>query len=235
MIATPIYKRTRLYSEKELYRAIVTYLQDNFVFRRLEIDQWLGNDRIIFVDKNFRFLSKLNSKNSAEELWYDGVFEDWGTYSEKMVNYIFSEFFLFNTQAVGTNRKRLIKQIIRDEIEHGSLTETIKFNPVLKKLIGIGRQKRNGVKPLPFGSHKRRKIDLNVGDLCFFCWNTKSPYVANPAVVFKKHDGFYTLIFFSNENRDFETSKLEINMGRFITADADELGITPEQAILQRV
>ena len=232
MLATPIYHRIRPYSEKELYRAITTYLEDTFIFRRLEIDQWLGNDKIIFRE-NDGFSTKLNSGKSAEELWHDGVFEDWATYSEKTAHNLSSEFFFKNTQTVGMDRRRLVKQIIRTEIEQGARTETIKFNPVLKQLINSGRQKVKGVKPLPFGSHKRRNVDLSEGDLCYFCWNITSPHVANPAIVFKKYERCYSLIFFSNQHKGCETNKPEINMGRFITADADELGLTPEQAILQ--
>jgi len=233
MVARPIYHRTRPYSERELYQAVVTYLEDNFIFRRLEIDQWLGNDKIIFREKDDALIEKLTSGKSAEELWYDGVFEDWATHSKKTTHDLFSEFFFTNTQTVGKNRKRLVTQIIRDEIEQGALTETIKFSPVLKKIIGIGRQKEKGVRPLPFGSHKRRNIELNEGDVCYFSWQTTSPYVANPAFVFKKHQHSYSIIFFSNLHNGSETSKLEINMVRFITPQANELGVTPEQAILQ--
>lgn len=234
MLAAPIYHRTRPYSDRELYSALMAYLESKFIFRKLEMDHWLGDQRIIYTKKDNYVTDLLNSGKSAEELWHNREFEDWTTYTDKTVKYICSEFMLENCATVGKNRKALIKEIIKAEIEQGALTETIKFNPILKQLIESGRKKTCGIKPLLYGSHKRVKVELNEGDFCYFCWNTKGPYVANPAYVYRKCGGSYVIIFFSNLYKGSETTKPEVNIGDFINAPADELGLTPEQAVLQR-
>jgi len=234
MIAAPIYHRTRPYSDKELYSAIMAYLEGNFVFRKLEIDLWLGNNRIMYLHRHNYDAKVFDSAKSAEELWNDGEFEDWKTCTPIFIKNICSEFILKNTGLVGKGRKSLVKNIVTAEVEHGSLVETVKFNPLLKQLIDSGRQQVKGIKPLSYGSHKRVKVEINEGGLCYFCWNSKNPYIANPAYVFRKSGGSYILIFFSNQHKGSESRKLEINMARFINAAADELGLTPEQAVLQR-
>lgn len=234
MSLAPIYHRTRPYSDQELYSAIMAYLEDQFVFRKLEIDHWLGDKRVIYQHKDRYQPELFNAGKSAEELWHDREFEDWTTCTDKTVKYICSEFMFKNCLAVPKNRKAMIKAIIKAEIDHGELIETIKFNPILKQLIDSGRRKVTGVKPLLYASHKRMKVELNEGDLCYFCWNTKNPYMANPAYVYRKSGGSYVLIFFTNLYQGKETSKVEINLGDFINAPADELGLTPEQAVMQR-
>ena len=234
MIAAPIYHRTRPYSDRELYSAIMAFLEDKFVFRKLEIDQWLGEDRIIFKHRDDYEPEIFNCGKSTEEIWSDGELEDWHTCTPINVKNICSEFILKNCAVVGKNRKSLIRDIVKAEISHGALIETIRFDPILKKLIDGGRKKVNGIKPLHYASNKRVTIELNEGDLCYFCWNAKNPYVANPAYVFRKVGGSYIIIFFTNQSKGSETSKPEINVGRFINAPADELGLTPEQAVLQR-
>jgi hypothetical protein len=234
MIAAPTYHRTRPYSDRELYSAIMAYLENNFVFRKLEIDQWLGEERVVFKYRENYDLSLFKCGKSTEEIWCDGDLEDWHTCTQIMVKNICSEFIFKNSAAVGKHRKTLIRDIVKAETSCGELIETIKFNPTLKKLIDNGRKTMKGIKPLHYASNKRVNVELNEGDLCYFCWNTKNPYVANPAYVFRKSGGSYLIIFFTNQYNGLETSKPEINMGRFINAPADELGITPEQAVLQR-
>jgi hypothetical protein len=234
MSATLTYHRSRPYSEQELYLALMAYLEHNYVFRKLEIDQWLGDDRIIYKHKEEYDPADFSLGKSSEELWSDGVFEDWRVCTPMAVKNVCSEFLFRNSAKAGKNRKTLLKDVVTAEINHGSLVETIKFNPLLKQLIDKGRYKVTGVKPLLYTSNKREKIELSEGDTCYFCWNTKNPYVANPAYVFRKAGGSYIIIFFTNLSKGTETGKPEINMARFINAPADEIGLTPEQAVMQR-
>lgn len=234
MVASPVYHRTRPYSDRELYAALMSYLDNRFLFRRLEIDQWLDDDRIIFKRKGEHITSVLNSGMTAEELWETGNLEDWATYSPMTAKNICSEFMFQNSLTVARGRKTLIRSMIKAEIEQGEITKTIRFEPKLKALIEAGRQRVTGIKPLPYGSQNRIKIELNQGDSCFICYRNQAPYMANPAYVYKKLSGSYLVIFFSNRLKGTETSKTDINAARFINASADELGLTPEQAVLQR-
>src|SRR4051812_6699046 len=77
MLATPVYHRTRPYSDHELYMAIMAYLEHDFVFRKLEIDEWLGDDRILYKHKEKYDAADFTSGKTSEELWSDGAFEDW--------------------------------------------------------------------------------------------------------------------------------------------------------------
>lgn len=234
MLAEQIYHSTHPYSDKELYSALMAYLEHEFVFKTLEIDQWLGDERIIYKHRSHYNTASFKSSKNTEEIWYDGEFEDWKTCTSMSIKNICSEFIFKYGAAISKNQKALIKDIIKAEITYGTLVETIKFNPTLKMLIDNGRKTVKGIKPLHYASNKRVNVQMNEGDLCYFCWNTKNPYVANPAYVFRKIGSSYILLFFSNQSKGTETSKLEINMARFINVPADELGLTPEQAVLQR-
>lgn len=234
MVSATVYQRSRPLSDKELYEAIISYLDHQFVFRKLEIDIWLGDERVIYQPKDRYHEEIFSAGKSAEELWYDGEFEDWATCTNKTVNRICSEFMIKHWRVVPQNRKAGIKAIVTAEITRGQLIKVVKFNPALKQRIDVGRKRVSGVKSLRYCSNKRVKVDLNEGDVCYFCWNTKNPYIANPAYVFKKSAGSYVLIFFTNVSRAKETEKEAPNMARFIGVPADELGLTPEQAVLQR-
>lgn len=229
-----VFHRRIAYSDRELYRALMDYLDHTYVFVKLEIDQWLGKDRVIYSRRDRCESDLLNSVLSAEELWFDGFFEDWTDCTTISVKNICSEFIFKNGSLIGKHRKTMIRDMVKTEINHGSLIVNVKFNPILKQVIAGGRKKVKGIKPLSCFSQKRTSVELKEGDLCYFCWNTKNPYVANPAYVFRKLASSYIIIFFSHQKNGTETSKLEINTGRFINATADELGKTPEQAVLQR-
>lgn len=226
-------KRPILLNEASLLQAVNTFLNKNYLFRKLEIEQWLGLDQILYTRKD-EVLSERLQTMTAETLWHEGDLEDWATYKPNKVDHFYENFMWENMQAVGFKRKKLIKNMIREIISTSQMTETIRFDPKLKTVIEMGRQKVQSVKPLQFSSSERKPVSLEEGEACFLNWYSKTPYIANPAFVFKKYENSYRLLFFTNAAESGETSKLVINSARFLTVPADELGKTPEQAVLQR-
>lgn len=234
MLETRIIHHTHRYSDQELFSVITSYLEREFVFKKLELELWLGNDRVIFKRRDDYDSDLFTNGKCAEELWHDGEFENWKTCTPLALKNIFKEFIFRRGAALGKGRTRYIMDILKAETSYGSMIETIHFNPKLKDLINLGRGYAKNIKPLNSNNSKRVNILLNEEDECYFCWSTKRPYVANPAFVFKKLAGSYIIIFFYNESKGVETSKQKINMARFINAPSDEIGTTPQQAILQR-
>src|SRR6185437_8396365 len=135
MISAPIFHRTRPYSDRELYLAVMAYLENRYVFRKLEINQWWGVEQIIFKRKDEYDPEVFNSGKTTEEIWNDGEFREWRSITPIIIKNICSEFIFQNGTLIGKNRKTLIKNMISAEVSHGSLIETIKFNPIIKKLI----------------------------------------------------------------------------------------------------
>jgi hypothetical protein len=225
-------KRVAL-TEDELRATIQTYLAGNFYFRKLEIDKWMDGG-IRYAEKDIFNQTDLASDRKAEQLLEEGFFESWRTFTEKSVNYLCGEFLWQNLASLGAGKKKLIKTIIADLVEKTDLTVAIKSDPILESLIKTGRKRVKGIKPLPYSSNKRVAVDLQSGQTCFVCTDRSGPFISSPAYVLKKFENAYRIMFFTNVEDYGESKNLLVNQIICLTVQSNELGITPEQAVLQK-
>jgi len=219
--------------EDELRSAIQTYLDNNFLFRKLDIDQWMDGG-IRYIERDVFHETALAADRKGEVLLEEGVFEDWRTFTAKSVNYLCGEFLWQNLTNLGAGKKKLIKTIITELVEKTGPTIVIKSDPIIESLIKMGRKNVKAIKPLTYNSGKRVAVDLQAGQTCFVCTDRSAPFIASPAYVLKKFENAYRIMFFTNVKDYGESKNLSVNQIICLTVQANELGNTPEQAVLQK-
>lgn len=215
---------------------VENFLIKNFSFVKFEIYNFFNNNKIYwthskalifqdmeYTDKDaFKLIDTIKSKN-------------WSVYNEKSIlKYIAIEFKLFSH--IFSNQKHKvtdIKTAIKSILDSESLVQIIKFNPLIMDLINEGRHHVKSTYPEEIKF--RQNISAEVGDKVYFC--NSSNNIANPAYVIGSFaDKKLHIAYFTNLNYDhIETGNLNINGWALIGAYSNEVGLTPEQAIKNRM
>ena len=212
------------------------FLIKNFSFVKFEIYDYFKNDKIYwthskamvfqdmeYTDKDaFKMIETIRNKN-------------WGVYNEKStLKYIASEFNIFS-HIISNQKYKVadIKVAIESILDSEKLVQIIKFNPLIKDLINEGRHRVKVI--YPEESKYRQNISAKVGDKVYFCDNLNN--IVNPGYVIGNFaDEKLHIAYFCNINSDhFETQKLDINGWATVGVYKNEVGLTPEQAITNRM
>jgi|APLak6261698768_1056241.scaffolds.fasta_scaffold00152_6 hypothetical protein len=212
------------------------FLSKNFSFVKFEIYNFFNNNKIYwthskalifhdmeYTDKDaFKMIDTIKSKN-------------WAVYDEKStLKYIASEFKLLSN--IISNQKYKVADIkvaIKSILDSGKHVQTIKFNPLISDLVNEGRHRVKNVYPQEIKC--RQNISVGIGDKVYFCDSSNN--IANPAYVIGNFaDEKLHIAYFTNLNSDYiETQNLNINGWALIGAYKNEVGLTPEQAIKNRM
>jgi len=218
-------------TEAQLRSRIKAFLANTYHFVRLEIDTWMGAG-IRYIPKARLEVIDIENR-TGEQLLNDRYFENWMEFSDKTINNLADEFLFQNLLQI-KGQKRLIKRLVTKCLESDELTVNVKSSPILKAQILDGRKKGTRKKPLPSSVANRVPIELEAGQMCWICTRSTAPYIANPGLVLKKFQDGYRIIYFTNIKGSSEGTKLEINYHTFRSPTRYEIGLTPEQAILQK-
>jgi hypothetical protein len=221
----------------KLREDILKFLNEEFVFRKLEIHTFfgIGESPIFWIHRRNYHTDAFNTADTCT-LLDDHVFNNWKVCDKDTVTYLLDE---FEWNSLNNDRKlnrRAAKEFIRTIIEEPDFVPMISFNPVLKKIISGGRHKVRGVVPLDSTDSRRINIHAKAGEGYYLCNDYHKPYLANPCyVIGEGTSGTYRIMFFTNVASQFlDTKKLEINGYGFTTVFANELGTTLEQAVIQK-
>lgn len=212
------------------------FLIEKFVFKNFEIDEWL-NKRIIIRFQHRNRFHKINNNQDIKYLANQQLL-NWEIINKDVVNYFFDEFCWFlqskyNFQKSILSKKSIIKNLIQQQIEQ-ELTDRVKFDSRIKPFFDKERIKVKGKKPIP--KELWSKANPELGQECYICRNSSSPYIVDPAFVYKLDTNspvtMYHLMYFTNFGDYFgTTNKLEINGYGFVSVYDNEFGLTPEEAV----
>lgn len=220
--------------------ALENFLSENFVFRRLQIHEFFDNKNapILWTARNdSEYLAQVDHTPDSCTLLDDRFFSNWAKFNNEGLNLIYDE--LLYRQIWSRAKIRLkaieVKSTIKYLVKETNVTKTIAFNPVLKQLIAEGRHHVKHTKPLKYGDPLRTNIKAKKRDSLYVCKDEKPPYIANPCYVLATSgNNTYRIMAFTSLNAKFEETKAKkINGWCFVTVDANELGRTPEEAVLQ--
>ena len=221
---------------EQLIWEVEKFLTEHFSFVKFEIYNYFNNNRIYYTQSKPQILRDIkHTDKQAFEIMNTVKSNGWIVFDEKSsVKYIASEFKLFN-HIYSSNKYKLtdIKTVVKNCIGSEKLVQIIKFNPLIKDLINEGRHRVKGI--YPEESKFRQKISANVGDKVYFCDNSNN--IVNPAYVIGNFaDEKLHIAYFCNINSDhFETQKLDINGWATVGVYKNEVGLTPEQALKNRM
>lgn len=218
---------------------IYRFLDEKFVFRKLQIHEYFGNQKapIFWTFRNSPYHTvEIEASSEACQLLDASAFENWNVFDKTDINFFCDELEIRNISTKPVLPRRKLKLSIADLINNSGLVKTIRFNPVLKKLIEEGRHKVTNVKPLPPMDIRRTEVDAKAGSIYYLCNDRNKPYLANPCYITEVigHGSFRAMIFTNVSSDGIDTNKIPINGYGFTTVYAYELGLTPSQAVLQR-
>ena len=221
---------------EQLNLEVEKFITKHFSFVKFEIYDFFNNNRIYYTQSKPQIFKDMEYNDRQAFEMIDTVkSNNWNVYDEKSsVKYIAGEFRLFGHIYSGSKYKLAdIKKAVQEIIGNGKLVQIIKFNPLIKDLIQEGRHRIKGI--FPEEEKYRQSITAKVGTKVYFC--DRSNNIVSPAYVLgnfvneKLH-----IAYFTNLNSDnMETSKLDVNGWAVAGAFSYELGLTPEQAIKNRM
>ena len=216
--------------------SIEKFLNENYVFRKLQIHEYFDSKTspIIWMHKHYvRDIIAAENCQETCELLEQGFYSDWFHFNKKQLDMFIDEFRFQNLRLTLKIKKTEIKTIVEHLITNSSLTKTILFNPLLKELIQEGRHEVTKVRPLSCISSERIEINAKIGQKYYLCRDTKSPFIADPCYIISLiQDGTYNVMFFTNVQDNWSSSKkTEINGWGFTSVYANEIGLTPAQAV----
>ncbi|MFA6273965.1 MAG: hypothetical protein WC662_02285 [Candidatus Paceibacterota bacterium] len=221
---------------EHLINEIEKFLSKNFSFVKFEIYNFFNNNKIYWAHSKAMIFQDMEYTDKDAFKMIDTIkSKNWAVYDEKStLKYIASEFKLFSH--INSNHKYKvddIKVVIKSILDSEKLVQTIKFNPLISDLIKEGRHRVKNVYPNEIKS--RQNISAEIGDKVYFCDSSNN--IANPAYVIGNFaDEKLHIAYFTNLNSDYiETQNLNINGWALIGAYKNEVGLTPEQAIKNRM
>lgn len=219
--------------EKDLYEMVFSFLNEQYVFRHIQLYDFFDNtEPIIKYTHVSNYNSEVDTVDEPCKLLDRRCFQYWNDYTKNSTKLLADEFIWKNLKL--HSKRTLIKNAIAEIIANGDIVKTIKFNPFLKEIINSGRVKVSVSKSRFCSSHDRITM-VRSGDQVFVCDKSLSPYIANPGYVISASvTGTYRIMQFLNLDNDSRpTNKLRINGWSFFTANKDEIGLTPEDAVMQ--
>lgn len=218
---------------------LFTFLNETFVFRTLEIYSFFNHpsQRIFFDFRSRVNLNKIDNNDEPCSLLDEQEFDNWHELNKDSYMLILSEFdfYLMKNNFSWKCRKRdtimQMEVLIKQE-----LVRTINFPLELKLLINGGRKKVLGNRRKL--NSKREAIRITPGNSYFLCTNDSSN-IANPCYVLNMGKpeivNSYRVIYFTDVKDTFISGKkTEINGWGFCTVFKNELGTTPEQALINK-
>ena len=221
---------------EQLTREVEKFLTKHFSFVKFEIYDYFNNNRIYYTQSKPQIFKDIEyTDRQAFEMMDTIKSTNWSVYDEKSsVNYIAGEFRLFGHIYSGNKYKLAdIKLAVKNIFDNEKLVQVIKFNPLIKDLINEGRHCVKGI--YPEESKYRQNVSAEVGTKVYFCDGSNN--IVSPAYVIgnfaneKLH-----IAYFTNINSDhMETNKLDINGWAVAGAFPNELGLTPDQAIKNKM
>ena len=221
---------------EQLICEVEKFLTKHFSFVKFEIYNYFNNNRIYYTQSKQQIFQDMEySDRQAFEMMDTVKSNSWIIYHDKSsVKYIANEFRLFGHIYTGNNYKlEDIKLAVKKCIESERLVQIIKFNPLIKELVNEGRHHIKGV--YPEETKYRQKINADIGTKVYFC--DRSNNIVSPAYVIGNiaEDRLH-IAYFTNLNSNYlETNKLQINGWAVTGAYLNEVGLTPEQAIKNRM
>ena len=221
---------------EQLRIEVKKFIIKHFSFIKFEIYNYFDNDRIYYTQGKPQIFKDIEYTDMQAFEMIDTVkSKSWNVYDEKSsVKYIAGEFRLTGYIYSESKYKLAdIKGAVKEIIGNEKLVQIIKFNPLIKDLIKEGRHHVKCI--YPEETKYRKSISAGVGTKVYFC--DRSNNIVSPAYVIgnfvneKLH-----IAYFTNINSDsMETSKLDVNGWAIAAVLPCELGLTPEQAIQNRM
>ena len=221
---------------EQLRFEVEKFLKEKFSFVKFEVYSFFNDNRIFWTHDKVTFFQDQKCSDKEAFLLIDTIKSiNWSIYDEKVdLKYIIDEFKLFSS--IFTNQKYKvadIKVVVKSFFKTESLVQIIKFNPLILDLINEGRHRVTSIYPEDYKG--RQKVNADIGDKVYFCDNINN--IVNPAYVIgnfaneKLH-----IAYFTNWNSDnIETQKLTVNGWGIVGAYKNEVGLTPNQAIKNRM
>lgn len=212
------------------------FLLKDFSFVKFEIYNYFNNNKIYWAHSKAMIFQNMEYTDKDAFKMIDTIkSKNWAVYNEKStLKYIASEFKLFSH--IISNQKHKVADIkvaVKSILDSEKLVQKIEFNPLISDLINEGRHRVKNVYPQEI--KYRQNISAEIGDKVYLCDSSNN--IANPAYVIgnfaneKLH-----IAYFTNLNSDYiETQNLKINGWALIGASKNEVGLTPEQAIINRM
>lgn len=221
---------------EQLICEVEKFLIKHFSFIKFEIYNYFNNNKIYYVQSKAHIFKNMEyTDREAFEMMDKIKYNNWLLYNEKSsVNYIAREFRLFGNINSGNKYKFAeIKGAVKDIIANEKLVQIIKFDPLIKDLINEGRHHVKGI--YPDETKYRQNVTALVGTKVYFC--DRSNNIVSPAYVIGNFaDDKLHIAYFTNLNSDhMETNKLDINGWAVTGAFQNEVGLTPQQAIKNRM
>lgn len=220
----------------QLICEVENFLSKHFSFVKFEIYNYFNNNRIYYTQGKPQIFNGIKyTDRQAFEIMDTVKSNSWIVFDEKSsVKYIAGEFRLFN-HIYSSNRYKLtdIKTAVKNYIGSEKLVQIIRFNPLIKDLIIEGRHRVKGI--YPEASKYRQNISAEIGDKVYFCDSHSN--IASPAYVIGSFaNDKFQIVYFTNLNHDYlETQKLDINGWATVGVYNNEIGLTPEQAIKNKM
>lgn len=212
------------------------FLIKNFSFVKFEIYNFFNNNKIYWTHSKVKIFQNMEyTDKDAFKMVETIKSKNWAVYNEKStLKYIASEFKIVSN--IISNQKYkvgAIKIVIKQILDSEKLVQIIKFNPLISDLINERSQRVKNVYPQEM--KYRQNISANIGDKVYFCNNLSN--IVNPGYVIGNFaDEKLHIAYFCNLNCDhFETQKLDINGWATVGVYKNEVGLTPEQAITNRM
>lgn len=213
--------------------SIYSYLKKHFIFRKIGLCEYFKENQIFWNFRDEPFES--DPDTDPCDFLRKGLFENWIAFSQSGLKRFAEKFLMedhrFRRRYTITQVKEAIILAIEEQ------TTTIQFDPLLAECINEGRHKVTKVTPLRNTDSDRKRITLRKGQKCYLSESFCKPYLANPAYVYKDFgDDSYGVIFFINVNKEGQrTNRIKVNDWDFAKVYGNDVGLTPEQAVLQRL
>ncbi len=198
----------------DLLIEIKKFVIEKFEFRR---NRFMSSLYLPYVE----YRDKQNGNNRPS------LFQDWNTYDwsnfKSNIHWQIIEIYDISEKMMNNilNKCRIILETITENAKDFYPAENYMKLAEIPVMI---------IKGIPLRIEKRKKANLKIGDICYVAWKTKSErnneYFVQGAIIEKIDNEIYTIF-----SIDKMTDELNFKWNGLF---ADEIGETPEQAVLNR-